>query len=45
MRDRYLASRPKTRAKYEAYAEAQAEAESSQSFDAIIANSFSEAIL
>jgi hypothetical protein len=45
VRDRYLASRPKTRAKYEAYAEAQAEVESSQGFESIIADSMSEAVL
>jgi hypothetical protein len=45
VRDRYLASRPKTRAKYEAYAEAQAEVESSQGFESIIADSMSDAVL
>jgi hypothetical protein len=45
VRDRYLASRPKARAKYEAYAEAQAEVESSQGFESIIADSMSEAVL
>ena len=45
VRDRYLASRPADRKKYEAYAEAHAEAESAPNLESIIERSFSDALL